>query len=85
MYCNTPSTGYISSGHLNELAQHSTNTTLWAGKTTQDLHFKHESELHGNGAGRESYLGPLTSLASIEPLDQLAVLGWLDKKAIIHL
>ena len=32
---------------------------LRTGQSTQDLHFKHESELHGNSAGRESNRGPL--------------------------
>ena len=33
---------------------------LRTGQSTQDLHSKHESELNGNGAGRESNPGPLT-------------------------
>ena len=34
---------------------------LRTGQSTQDLHYEHESELHGNGAGRESNPEPLAN------------------------
>ena len=40
---------------------------LRTGQSTRDLRFKHESELHGNGAGRESNPGPLAFKTVLTP------------------